>query len=320
MGGAMDCSMRILLVDDEQDLREAIAHILRESGHAVTECENGSDALATFQEDPFPVVISDLIMNGMTGVELLAKVKQFQPATEVIIMTGFASEETAVAALRNGAFDYLMKTYENLQLLPDVVKRAGEKYRLTEEQQTKLDSLRQMNTTLEHALRALQNAAAFDELPGLYNNHFLQEALEGEVGRSVTFKRSFSLLLFQIDGIADRGGPERTERTQLLSDVTGAIKQRIRRSDIFARYDEQIFAIILPETARAGAEIVVENIRQLLTSDLSPRLKSGSAGGIEIIAATAAYPEDGGDGAALIRHALEALKAQKKLSGAQPQE
>jgi len=315
----MNSDMRILLVDDEKEIREAISHILREKGYDVTECESGSDALALFKTDRFPLVISDLIMNGMSGIELLAKVKQLQPATEVIIITGYASAETAVAALRNGAYDYIMKSYDNLFLLPDVVRRAGEKYHSAEEQQMLLKSLITMNTTLERTQSKFKDAAAFDELTGLYNSRHFQEVLEGEVGRSVYYKRKFSLVFFTIDRIARNTEPERMELTQFVCDVTWAIKRRIRRSDIFARYDENMFAIILPETARDGAQIVVDNINQLMTSDSMPSMKIGPSGNIEFIAETAVFPEDGVDGAALIRHALEALKAKKELDGTRQQ-
>jgi diguanylate cyclase (GGDEF)-like protein len=312
LGAAMKSGMRILLVDDEKDIREAISHILCEKGYEVKESESGMDALALFKADFSPLIISDIIMNGMSGIELLAKVKQIQPATEVILITGYASVETATAALRHGAFDYIMKSYDNLSVLPEVVERAGEKIHRAEEQRMMLESLKKMNATLERAQSNFKNAAAFDELTGLYNGRHFQEVLEGEVSRSVYFKRKFSLVIFTVDHSAWKNAPpERMEMTQLFCDVTRAIKQRLRKSDVFARYEENMFAIILPETAREGAQCVVNNINQLMASGSVPSLKNGPSGDIEVLAETAVFPEDGVDGAALVRHAFEALKAKK---------
>jgi diguanylate cyclase (GGDEF)-like protein len=307
----MKSDLRILLVDNEKEIRETISHILRENGFAVRESGSGTDALTSFGTDLFPLVISDLIMDDMSGMELLTKIKEIRPETEVILLTGYPSIETAVSALRYGAFDYIMKTYDNLCLLPDVVKRAVEKIHRVVEQRTLLESLIKMNTALEQTYRTYSDIAAFDRCTGLYNSRYFREVLEKEVARSSRFHRKFSLVLFTIDWGARGKGTEPIDVSQLFCDVTRSIKQRMRRSDILARYEENVFAMILPETPRDGARCVVDSIYRLIASGSVPSLGNRPSGDIQIIAEAAIFPEDGVDSAALIKHALESLKVNK---------
>jgi diguanylate cyclase (GGDEF)-like protein len=310
----MKSNKSILVVDDNKDVSEAMSHILSEAGYEVRESGSGTDALAVFRTDPFPLVITDFLMDDMSGIELLAKIKKIRPETEVILLTGYASAETATAALRNGAFDYIIKTYDNLCLLPEVVSRAGEKFQRAEEQRTLLESLIKKNAELELANRRFSETAAFDESTGLYNSSHFQKVLEGEVARSVYSKSKFSLVFFTVDCINWKKDPEWTDISQLFSDVTGSIKQRLRRSDILARYAENVFAILLPETAREGARCVVANMYQIVASGSTPSLQKWPSGDIEVIAEVAVFAEDGIDGAELVRHALDALKAKKGQS------
>src|SRR5438128_673738 len=102
-------SLRVLFVDDEHSLQEFMRSELPRMGHEVTVCPDGRAALKALQTTKFDAAILDLKMPGMTGIELLEQLKTFSPETEAIVMTGYASTETAVQAIRLGAFDYLTK-------------------------------------------------------------------------------------------------------------------------------------------------------------------------------------------------------------------
>jgi two-component system sensor histidine kinase/response regulator len=105
------CDNRVLLVDDEESLIDALAEFLRMRGFEVETAMNSRQALALIHERSFSVVVSDLRMPGMNGVELLEQVLDVDPETVVIIMTGFASVQSAVDALKKGAYDYVMKPF-----------------------------------------------------------------------------------------------------------------------------------------------------------------------------------------------------------------
>ncbi|GAC1470572.1 MAG: sigma-54 dependent transcriptional regulator [Isosphaeraceae bacterium] len=101
--------LRILFADDEAHLRDLMQLELPRLGHEVTVCPDGSAALKALEKGSYDAALLDLRMPGLTGIEVLGKVRQISPDTQVIILTGHATVDTAVQALRLGAFDYLTK-------------------------------------------------------------------------------------------------------------------------------------------------------------------------------------------------------------------
>lgn len=102
-------SLRILFVDDEVSLQELMRAELPRLGHEVTVCPDGRSALRAMEKATFDAAILDLKMPDMTGIQVLERLKQVSPDTEAVMMTGYASKETAVEAMRLGAFDYIEK-------------------------------------------------------------------------------------------------------------------------------------------------------------------------------------------------------------------
>jgi two-component system response regulator PilR (NtrC family) len=100
---------RILVVDDEQIIRESLSFILKKEGYNVEESTDGKDALAKHESHSYDIIITDIEMPEMKGVELLKQIRQRTPQTLVVIITAFGSVETAVQALREGAADYILK-------------------------------------------------------------------------------------------------------------------------------------------------------------------------------------------------------------------
>src|SRR5215467_809536 len=102
-------SLRILFADDEKSLQEFMRSELPRLGHEVTVCPDGRAAVKVLEKNTFDAAILDLRMPGMTGIEVLEQLKKVSPDTEAIVMTGHASTDTAIAAMRLGAFDYITK-------------------------------------------------------------------------------------------------------------------------------------------------------------------------------------------------------------------
>lgn len=101
--------LSLLFADDERSLQELMKLELPRMGHTVTVCPDGLTAVAAIEKNNYDAIIVDLDMPGMTGVEVIAKLKEMSPATEAVMLTGKSTTESAIAALRYGAFDYLTK-------------------------------------------------------------------------------------------------------------------------------------------------------------------------------------------------------------------
>ncbi|MEM6731832.1 MAG: response regulator, partial [Myxococcota bacterium] len=112
----------ILIADDETNLRKVLSAMLRKEGHIPVAVANGEDALRTMAETSVDVVISDLKMPGMTGLELLHEVRATSPGLPFILITAHGTVDTAVTALKSGAFDYVTKPFDRDELRTAVRK------------------------------------------------------------------------------------------------------------------------------------------------------------------------------------------------------
>ena len=120
----------ILVVDDEESMRQFLEIALSKAGHRITVAESGRRAIDLVEKQAFDLVISDIKMPDMSGVEVLRHVTDTDPRIPVVMITAYASAETAVEALRLGAYDYLTKPF-NLEELKVNIENALEKRRLT---------------------------------------------------------------------------------------------------------------------------------------------------------------------------------------------
>ncbi len=154
---------RVLVVDDESDMAESCAYLLRRAGHDATTAFSGEEALRRLQEGGFGLVITDLRMPRMSGLQLLAAIKQADPDVEVVMITGFPEIQTAVAAIKQGAWDYLTKPYVAKDLM-DRVDKALAHRRLKEQNQGLKERLRSGPGGRRLIYRAPSFAAMLDML------------------------------------------------------------------------------------------------------------------------------------------------------------
>jgi two-component system response regulator AtoC len=124
--------LRILIADDEKSLRIPLANELQEVGFQVASAASGEEAWDLFGKADYDLVISDLVMDKMSGMDLLALIKERRPACEVIIMTAFATVETAKEALKQGALDYICKPFDP-ESITHLIRSVRETIRLKQE-------------------------------------------------------------------------------------------------------------------------------------------------------------------------------------------
>ncbi len=113
---------RILVVDDQAEYRDVLKLILKENGYRIDTADSGENALNIIQKNSYNLVITDLIMDGINGIELLKKIKYINKELEVIIITGYGSIENAVKAMKEGAFSYFIKSHSPKELLNEIKK------------------------------------------------------------------------------------------------------------------------------------------------------------------------------------------------------
>jgi len=119
--------IKILLVDDEKDFVDVLAERLENRGFQVRTAGNGAEALTALKEEQADVVILDVLMPGMGGMEALEEIKKLSPLVEVMMLTGHATIDTAIDGLRLGAYDYLMKPTDTDDLVAKILRAYARK-------------------------------------------------------------------------------------------------------------------------------------------------------------------------------------------------
>jgi DNA-binding response OmpR family regulator len=156
-------SAQVLVVDDEGAIRYSVSKTLQRVGYQVSEASSGEEALDMMKAQPYDVVLTDIKMPGLTGVELLRQIKETAPDSIVILMTGYASLGTAVEALRLGAHDYLIKPSSS-QDIKTSVSRGVERARNLRRRRALLETLR--SNVFELSRADAENAkTSFDNTP-----------------------------------------------------------------------------------------------------------------------------------------------------------
>ncbi len=132
---------RILVVDDELSMRELLEFMLEKEGYSVISAANGKEALAKIKKEPYDLLLCDIRLGDMTGLEVLKASKKANPHVTVIMISAFATTETAVEAMNQGAFDYVPKPFENEELL-QTIANALERKTLEKEKRAIDDALK----------------------------------------------------------------------------------------------------------------------------------------------------------------------------------
>jgi DNA-binding NtrC family response regulator len=140
--------LSILIAEDDETLAAALDEFLREKGHQVDLASHGGEALALLEKKSYPLIITDLVMPEADGLTVLRAARQRDPATLVVIMTGYASLDSAIGAIREGAYDYLCKPFK-LQEIEIAVNNATQLINLHRENQKLLHRLDDLTAKLQ---------------------------------------------------------------------------------------------------------------------------------------------------------------------------
>ncbi len=243
---------RVLIVDDDEAVRSTMNEYIQTAGYNSEAVSCAEEALETIKKDEFQVIITDIILPAMGGLELTKSIKKTND-TDVIVMTGYGDEYSYEEAINVGASDFVIKPVRLEELLLRL-KRVLKERELTKERVRMMEKL--------------QTLAVTDGLTKLYNSRSFYSQLETEVDRFNRYKHPLALLLLDLDHFKkynDSYG--HLEGDKVLVRFSQIIKSCLRANDSAYRYGGEEFTVILPETSGAEARTVAQRIRSALEAE-----------------------------------------------------
>ncbi len=213
----------LLIVDDELGMRQFLTHLFQRDGHEVRVAESGRKAMTMLREEPADLIISDVKMPDMGGIELLRAARELLPHVEVVLMTAFANVETAREAFLLGAYDFVQKPFDN-DLLKEVVARALEKISLVKEKDAILKVLAQGQRTPAQLGNIIGRSASMQSLFQMIETVALVQATVLVTGESGTGKELVARAIHDL-------GP-RAEKP-FVSINCGAFTETLLESELF---------------------------------------------------------------------------------------
>lgn len=288
----------ILVIDDEPNLRDTYRRYLEHLHYTVLVADNGQTGLEMFELGKPDLVLTDLRMPQMDGLEVLMQVRKRSPDTPVIIISGKGEIDDVIKALRLGAWNYLSKPLDSLLVLEHVVQKALENARLVLESR--------------HATaNKLEQLALYDSLTGFPNRIYFQDLLAHEIAHARRKRSQIALLLVDLDHfkwVNDSLGHAAGDN--LIKEVSRRLQLCIRDSDRIARLGGDEFTIMLtnviyPGNAASLAQKLIAMVEEPITL-LGQNVHVGASVGIAI------YPEDADTMENLLKHADIAMYQAKK--------
>jgi len=283
---------QLLVVDDDPTIRLLLRRLLATDGYEVTEASDGTEALAKVAAETPHIVIADLMMPNMNGIELCEQIRKLNLPhyVYILLLTGAErSEDELVQSLVAGADDFFYKPISS----PELFARLHAATRIL-----KLES-------------RLQEQARYDFLTGLLNRRTMNLFLEKEWSRTQRYARPLSCAMIDIDcfkAVNDEHG--HFVGDQVLKQVATLLRQESRSADLVGRWGGEEFAVLLPETGLAGAKEWAERFREQLAAD--PVVCDREKIALTVSIGVAEHNKEMEQSADLLRQADDALCEAKK--------
>ncbi|HEY6801944.1 MAG TPA: EAL domain-containing protein [Pyrinomonadaceae bacterium] len=300
----------ILIIDDEEQIRNLLVAVLGNAYRCRT-ASSAEEALSALSSAPFDLVISDIDMGGMSGIELVPRLLSRSPDTVVLMISGNQDIETAIKAMRVGAFDYITKPLD-LRHVEAAVERALHHRALLKEKQLYKEQLEQL---LQERTAEVDRLAYYDTVTQLPNRTLFEDRLAQAVAIARSSDQTLGVLFISVDQfkkVNDTLGHGPGD--SLLREFGQRLKSCISQTDTVARFGNDEFALL--RTHIEGTKDVIETI-----GSLDQMLKfSFDLEGQELFATASVgvslYPLDGEDGQTLLKNAGAALYKAKRSGGA----
>lgn len=242
----------ILVADDDPDIRKILHFILSNNGFEVIEAIDGNDAFRKFLEKEVDIIISDVVMPGIDGLEFCQRVRGSEALRKVyfILLSAKGELNDKIAGFELGADEYMPKPFESLEVLARV--KAGER-------------IIKLQNMLEHDARFFEELAFTDELTKLYNRRFFKEVFNKEYAKAERHQCPLSIILIDVDHFKLFNDKySHSTGDIVLQAIAGVLRKTVRESDIVARYGGEEFSILLPNTQRNSAVKLAERLRKAI--------------------------------------------------------
>jgi diguanylate cyclase (GGDEF)-like protein len=290
--------LNILVIDDEEDIRMTLKDVLTLPGYNVWTASSGLEAINMMKDVGFSIVLTDMRMPGMDGLEVTKKFKEINSDTTVIVISGHSSKESAMALLKEGAYDYITKPID-INEVRIIVKRAAERYRLLNEVKEK-EIYRQLSIN--------------DGLTEVYNRRYFNQTLPRELERAKRYKVPLSFLMVDIDNFKKFNDTQgHLGGDWALKRVSQVIMGSIRIPDMVFRYGGEEFAVVLPETNKPDAIAVAERMRANVSLTRFPDSKFMPTQHLTISIGVCTFPVDAQNLEEVIKNADKHLYSAKRL-------
>lgn len=299
----------ILVVDDEPFVRDILVELLGET----YECRGASsaeEALNLLRAETFDLVLSDIRMRGLSGLEMIPRILDSSPDTVVVMISGEQTIESAIQAMRAGAFDYVTKPMD-LELVKATVARALD-----------YQSVRRANRRNELALEELvrrrtaelDHLTSHDVLTGLPNRAQFEERLAQALRNAGHEGQTLAVMIYGLDRLrAINESLGYLNGDEALRAVAQRLAGSLPAGAVAARWGGNEFAVLLTQIGET--EDVLAATRAVRESLRAPFAVGGHELTISTSAGISMYPDDGGDDAALLRKALAALRRAREHGG-----
>ncbi|HKY42210.1 MAG TPA: EAL domain-containing protein [Pyrinomonadaceae bacterium] len=300
----------ILIIDDEEQIRSLLIDLLGDT-YQCSDAGSAEEALAALSQDTFDLVISDIDMGGMSGLELVPRVHSLAPDTVVVMISGNSDIEFAIKAMRVGAFDYISKPIDLRHVEASVERALNHHSLLVEKRRYK----EQLESLLQQRTAQVDWLAYYDTVTQLPNRALFEDRLAQAVAIARAKNQSLGVLFISLDQfkkVNDSLGHGPGD--SLLKEFAERLKSCISKSDTVARFGSDEFALLRSQIN--GTKDVIETI-----GSLSQVLKfSFDLPGHELFATASVgvslFPLDGDDSQTLLKNAGAALYKAKKSGGA----
>ncbi len=251
-------------------------------------------------------------MPKMNGIELLTAVKEINEITQFVIMTSHASIDNSIEALKKGAFDYILKPFEDLGVISDAANRAIANLSGIRRQQYLLNTLSRQNAELDSLNKEFREMAIRDGLTGLFNHRYAKERLDDEFERAMRFRRDLTVLFMDLDHFKfynDAHGHQAGD--EILQILAALMIKSVRESDTLARWGGEEFVVISPETNKEEGCILAEKIRIAVAEHEFPNASQQPLGLVSLSVGISSRSETTENAEKLLRFADDAVYAAK---------